>query len=576
MTVMSVRSLVRDKRNKLMGHRLAAVLALAAAVIPLGAAERSPKFEGCTVIGVGRLASADGSVMTSHTDCCSECRIQVVPGRTYPKGAMAPAHWGMVYFGASDDRRALPLGDFGKVIGQVPQVERTFTYFHTGYSQMNERQLAIGESTCSQRTELDVPYIEGLTRQIMTVEQAQVFALERCATAREAVRLIAGLVEKYGFLPSCGGSEALCIADPKELWEMEICSVGPDWTPEGGKPGAIWVARRVPDDQVVVIANHFRTREVDLKNPDMMASPNYMTEAVDRGWYDPKAGKPFIWSEVYCPPAEEGNLSRMWLIYSTVAPNYKAWPRREQTEALGPRKLYENALEGDAFYPFSVKPEKKLSVRDVIGFQRSTFENTVYDMTLDPAWFVAGGGKAAKSPLASPFVGGEWERVLRIRHHRTIAGPAYGMVAQLRSWLPDAVGGIYWFYVDNPFVSAYVPVYAGVTDVSPLYKTYDFAEFSEDSARWAVDFVEKLMLLRWQAAVKDLREARDPLENGFFADQVAVDARAVEMLKKDATDAAAEAAKYLTDLTVSRMEKVVRLFRDLRKKLLTKYSGDIV
>jgi len=145
------------------------------------------------------------------------------------------------------------------------------------------------------------------------------------------------------------------------------------------------------------------------------------------------------------------------------------------------------------------------------------------------------------------------------------------MVAQLRSWLPDAVGGIYWFYVDNPFVSAYVPVYAGVKDVSPLYKTYDFAQFSEDSARWAVDFVEKLMLLRWQSAVKDLREARDPVENGFFADQAAVDAKAQEMLKKDA----AAAAKYLTDLTVARMETIVKMFRELRKKLLTKYSGDI-
>ena len=230
-------------------------------------------------------------------------------------------------------------------------------------------------------------------------------------------------------------------------------------------------------------------------------------------------------------------------------------------------------LGGAAFYPFAVKPERKLSVRDIISFQRSAFENTIYDMTWDPAWMVAGGGgKVEKSPMASPFISGEMERVLRIRHHRTIATQGYGMVAQLRSWVPDAVGGIYWFYVDNPFVSAYVPVYAGVKDVSPLYKAYDFAQFSEDSARWAVDFVEKLMLLKWQAAVKDLREARDPLENGFFADQAAVDAKAQEMLKKDA----AAAAKYLTDLTAARMETIVRMFRELRKKLLTKYTGDVV
>ena len=536
-------------------------------------AAQGAKQEGCTVIGAGRLATADGSVITSHTDCCSECRIQVIPGRTYPKGATAPVHWGMVYFGADDDRHALPLGEFGKVIGQIPQVERTFAYFHTGYSQMNEKQLAIGESTCSQRAELDVAYVEGLTRQIMTVEQAQVFALERCATARDAVKLIGGLVEKYGFLPSCGGSEALCIADPRELWTMEICSVGTEWTPESGQPGAIWVARRVPDDHVVVIANYFRIREVDPKSPDTLASSNYMKEAVDRGWYDPKSGRPFIWQEAYAPPIREGNLSRMWLVTSTLAPNLKPWPKRGLNDPAGPGTLYAQPFEGAAFYPWSFKPEKKVTVQDVIAFQRSTFENTIYDMTQDPAWMVpAGGGRLEKSPMASPYFGAEMEKVLRIRHHRTIATEGYGMVAQLRSWLPNAVGGIYWFYVDNPFVSPYVPVYAGVTDVSPLYKTYDYREFSEDSARWAVDFVEKLMLLRWQPAVKDLREARDPVENGFFAEQAGVDAKAQELLKTGAP----AARKFLTDLTISRMEKVVNLFRDLRKKLLSKYSGDMV
>ncbi len=361
---------------------------------------------------------------------------------------------------------------------------------------------------------------------------------------------------------------------------MEVCGVGTDWTPGSGRPGAIWAARRVGDDQVVVIANHFRIREIDTKSPDMLASSNSMKEAVDRGWYDPKSGKPFVWSEVYSPAIREGSLSRMWLIYSTVAPSYKAWPRRAMREAAGPGTLYAQPIEGDAFYPFSVKPEKKLSVRDVIALQRSTFENTIYDMTLDPAWSVSGGGgKVEKSPMASPFVGSDWEQVLRIRHHRTIAGPAYGMVAQLRSWLPDAVGGVYWFYVDNPFVSAYVPIYAGVTDVAAPYKVYDYAEYSEGSARWAVHFVEKLMLLRWQSAVKDLREARDPVENAFFDEQAAVDAKAAEMIKAGGGGAAkggeSAAAKYLTDLTKERMEKVVKMFRDLRNKLLSKYAKDI-
>jgi dipeptidase len=553
------------------GAAAAAAVAGFLGLAPFDVAAQSSRREACTVIGAGRLATVDGSVITSHTDCCSECRIQVIPGRTYPKGAMAPVHWGMVYFGAEDDRHALPLGDFGKVIGEIPQVERTYAYFHTGYSQMNEKQLAIGESTCLQRSELDVPYVEGITRQIMTVEQAQVFALERCATAREAVKLIGGLVETYGFLPSCGGSEALCIADPRELWTMEICSVGTEWTPASGKPGAIWAARRVPDDHVVVIANYFRIREIDPKSAGTMASPNYRSAAVERGWYDPKSGRPFVWQEAYAPPIEEGMLSRMWLVASTLAPSLKPWPRRAMTDPAGPRTLYAQEIEGAAFYPYSFKPEKKISVQDVMAFQRSAFENTIYDMTLDPAWMVpGGGGRLEKSPMASPYVSPDMEKVLRVRHHRTIAGQGYGMVAQLRSWLPDAVGGIYWFYCDNPKVGPYVPVYAGVSDVSPLYKTYDFREFSEDSARWTYDIIEKLALLRWQPALKDIQAARGPVENDFLTEQASVDAKAVEMLKSDP----AGAAKYLTDLTVSRMEKLVGLYRGLRKTLLSKYTGD--
>jgi dipeptidase len=550
------------------GRNAAVAVAADSIFAPPGPA-KSP--EGCTVIGVGRLATADGSVITSHTDCCSECRIQVIPGRTFKKGETAPVHWGMVYFGRDDDRHALPLGEFGKVIGRIPQVEKTFTYFHTGYSQMNEHQLAIGESTCSQKRELDVTFVEGATRQIMTVEQAQVFALQRCRTAREAVRLIASLMETYGFLPSCGGSEALCIADPKEVWVLEIFSVGPDWEPSGKKPGAIWAARRVPDDHLVVISNYVRIREIDLSDPDFLASSNHIQEAVDRGWYDPHSGRPFVWQEAYAPQIKEGNLSRLWLIYSSVAPSLKAWPRRRINGPTSPFTMYGQDLEGAGFYPFSVKPERKISVRDVIAFQRSAFEGTIYDMAADQAWLVPGPeNKLARSPLATPFASAELKRLLRVASHRTIATQGYGMVAQLRGWLPDPVGGIYWFYVDNPFVSAYVPIYAGARDVAPAYKTYDFAEYSGESARWAVDLVEKLLHLRWQDAVKDLAAARDPVESGFFAGQSEVEAKASALWEKDP----AQAEKFLTDLVISRMNEVVRLYKRLGEVLIAKYSSD--
>jgi len=536
------------------------------------AAQDEPPIEGCTVIGVGKMATVDGCVITSHTDCCSECRVHVVPAKSFRKGSMAPVYWGMVYFGKSDPRAGLPLGNYGQVIGEIPQVEKTYAYFHTGYSQMNEHQLAIGESTCSQRKELDVAFVEGLTPQIMTVEQAQVFALQRCKTAKAAVRLIGELMEKYGFLPSCGGSEALCIADPKELWVMEIFSVGPGWEPESGQPGAIWAARRVPDDHVVVISNYVRIREIDLDNPDFLASKNYMKVAIDHGWYDPKSGKPFIWQEAYAPSIQEGSLSRLWFIYSSIAPSFKDWPRRKLTGPSTPMTLYRQGIEGAAFYPFSVKPDKKLSVQDVIAFQRSANEGTIYDMTADPAWLVPGStGSYTKSPLTTPFPSYDLARLLGINVHRPIATQGYGMVAQLRDWLPAAIGGVYWFYVDNPYVSPYVPIYAGVQEISAPYKTFDIKNFSEDSARWCVDFVEKLMHLRWQSAVKDLRTARDPVEKEFFATQKNIDDKALALYKKDP----AEAKVFLTDLTKKRMDQIVEMYRRLRSLLISKYSNDL-
>jgi len=552
-------------------RRAPAVLAaLALAAFAAAAPRKGP--DGCTVIGAGRLATTDGSIITSHSDCCSECRVLVVPAAVHAQGETAPVHWGMVYFGPQDERAGKPLGDFGTVIGRIPQVERTYAYFHTGYSQMNEHQLAIGESTCSQKAELDVTWVEGVTAQIMTVEQAQVFALERCRTARDAVKLIGALMEEYGFLPSAGGSEALCLADPKELWTMEMFSVGPGWTRASRRPGVIWAARRVPDDHVVAYANYVRIREIDPKSPDVLLSPNWMSEAVERGWYDPKSGRPFIWQEAYAPPITEGSLNRLWLIYSTLAPSLKPWPKRTLGGPSEPGTMASQGIEGAAFYPFSVRPEKKIGVRDVIAFQRSTFEGTVYDMTLDPGWLVPGpDGRMVKSPLASPFAPPDLNRLLRIVSHRPVAREGYGMVAQVRSGRPDAVGGVYWLYLDNPYVSTYVPIYAGTRDVAPAYKTYDIRTFSEDSARWQVDFVEKLLHLRFQDAVKDLRAARDPLEEEFFGRQKAVEDEAAALAAKDA-DAA---AVYLTKLTAERMDRIVHMYKDLRNLLLSKYSGDI-
>jgi dipeptidase len=523
----------------------------------------APGF-GCTDIVVGKNASVDGSVITSHTGAAPECRVHVVPGRRFKKGTMAP-----VYYGLQDVKK--PLHQYGEVIGHIPQAEQTYTYFHSGYSHMNEYQLAIAESTTSQKAELGVERKTG--QQIMTIEQAMVFALQRCRRARQAVELITHLVETYGFLPSCGPeSETLCIADPTEAWVLEVFSVGPDWTPDSGEPGAIWAAQRVADDHVAVVPNWSIIKEIDLGKPDeFMASTNYMQVAIDHNWYDPDSGRPFIWQEAYAPTPREWALSRFWLFFTTVAPNYREWPDKSLEKPFKGYDAYHQYLEPLSVYPFSVKPERKLSVQDVIAFQRSVFAGTIYDMTADVDWLVPDEkGGLCKSPLTTPFPTKDMRELLDITWRRPVSRGGYGMVAQLRSWLPDCIGGVYWFYLDNQYVSTYVPIYAGVREISPLYRTYDPDRFSEDSARWAIDFVDNLLYLKWQEAVKDLKAVRDPLEAGFFKDQAAIDQAALELYQKSPQ----KASQFLTDYTRHSMQQTVTMYKTLRNLLISKYTNN--
>ncbi|MEE9502018.1 MAG: C69 family dipeptidase [Candidatus Aminicenantaceae bacterium] len=526
--------------------------------------ERQVARDACTDIIVGKGASVDGSVITSHTGCCPECRVHIVPAQTFKRGDVAP-----VYYGLQDVKK--PLKEYGRVLGYIPQVEKTYAYFHTGYPQMNEHQLAIGESTLSQRDELKVDISSG--KQIMTIEQAQLFALQRCKTARDAIDLITTLVEKYGFLPSCGPqSEGLCIADPDEAWVLEVFSVGPEWEPESGELGAIWAAQRVPDDHIAIVPNWSIIKEIDLNNTDYFrASKNYMQVAIDHGWYDPSSGKPFVWQEVYSPIPREWALSRFWLFFSTYAPSYEKWPNKKLITPFSSYDAYHQYLEDIAIYPFSVKPDKKLSVQDVIAFQRSIYEGTIYDMTADTDWLVPDGrGGYKKSPLTTPFPTRDMRELLDITWRRMVSRGGYGMVAQLRGWLPAAIGGIYWFYVDNQYTSTYVPIYAGTQEIASSYKTYDPDKFSDDSARWAVDFVDNLLYLRWQETIKDLKNVRDPLEASFFENLESIDQEALALYKTNPE----KAKSFLTEYTLRSMEKTVKMYRELREHLISKYTNN--
>lgn len=509
---------------------------------------------GCMDVMVGKGATVDGSVITSHTVdgwYDSTLNIRVIPGEKFPKGAMVDVYWGLV-------REEM---DQPKKIGEIPQVEQTYTYFHDAYSHANEHQVLIGETTIGQKEELKTFLDENA---IMTIEQLSAFALQRAETARDAIKVMGELGEKYGFLGSCNfEGECLTVTDPNEGWVFEIFSVGVGWDPASGKPGAIWAAQRVPDDEIVCVPNISRIREIDLSQPGyFMASENYMQEAIDRGWYDPDSGEPFIWQEAYTPAVGGWSLSSEWvrirlhLVYSWAAPSME-WDPYKETQS----------------YPFSIKPEKKVSVQDVINLQRSTLTGTVFDMEANPAWLVPGPeGTVVKSPFATPFPGRDLRTLLNIPYHRPAArqGCSFGVVTQARNWLPDAIGGIIWFYFDNPNTSIHVPIYVGVQEIPSSWTTFNRTQFSLEADRWAFMLADDLVNRRYQDAIQDLKAVRDPLQAEFFANQEAVEKKALELYNEDPM----KAKQYLTEYTHEAMAKATKAYWDLNWELIAKYTNN--
>lgn len=518
----------------------------------------------CTIIAVGKKASKDGSVIVSHTDCGDNSRFKVMPGQKFSKGSLAPVYWGL-----QDVRQ--PLDSMGKVIGYIPQVEQTYTYIRSAYSHINEFQLAIGESTMSQREELKIRREE--SKQIITIEQAQIFALERCKTAREALDLITKLLDKFGFLPSCvDESEILAIADPNEVWILEVFSVGPGWEPGKGKPGAIWAAQRLPDDHATLIANWSIIKEINIKDKaNFNASSNYMSEAIERGWYNPASGKPFIWQDVYSPLPREWATSRLWMFYSKYAPGIKDMPDRTLKSPFDTQNPYIQYVEPLSLYPFSCVPAEKISVQDVMAMQRSTFDGTIYDMSKHPAYFVPDGKGGMKySNMATPFPTRNLRELLGITWRRNVARGGYGMVAQLRSWLPNEIGGVYWVYLDNQAVGPYLPVYCGVQQIPESYATFDPDQFDDASAKWTYDEVDNLLYLNWQEGYKIVKAEQSALEEGFFNEMELETAELQAMLIENHE----EALKAITSKVNERAARNVEAYRNLRKTLLTKFTNN--
>lgn len=496
--------------------------------------------EGCTSIMVGKDASFDGSVMTSHT-CDSHRtrgRLDIMPAKTYPEGSTLKT-----VMRTYDDSNAMPMYKYVET-GEIPQVESTYGYINTAYPAMNTKQLAIGESTFGGRESLKSD------KGLLDCQQLNHLMLQRCTTAREAVKLAGEMIEKYGWNDY---GETLTIADTKEAWFIEI--VGPG----KGNVGGIWAAQRVPDGHVSVTANSARIRQIDLDNPDyFMASDNVFQVAQDSGWWSPENGD-FEFCYAYAPEsrASMAGRRREWRVLSLMAPSLNLDANAEN-------------------YPFSVKPDTLVTMEKMVDVFQDYYEGTPYNFVKNITW-VNEDGEHEISPLANPFMPYDMNKIFNInggwdwRGERTIARwyTMYATITQSRSWLPDEVGGIVWLAWDNVATSIYVPLYNSITDVTESFK-YPARKkgYSRESAYWAFNRLGTLTAQRWGDMRHDVTAVWEPMQTEMFMNTDEVDKKALELLKKDK----AEAQKYLTEYGIKWSDKVVDEAWKLGDLLWTKYD----
>ncbi len=514
---------------------LASVLAFLLCLAP------AAPLEACTCITVGRLASADGSVMTSHT--CDSHRtgsdVHVVPGRRHPAGATT-----LLTRRKKDDTG--PMERYGRVpLGPIPQAAETFGYLAPAYACMNEHQVAIGESTFTGREELVSE------KGLIDCETLTRLMLGRARTAREAIRIAGELLAAHGWSDV---GEALTVTDPKEAWHLEIIGPGKE------RVGAVWAAQRIPDDHVSVVANASRIRRIDPDDPDrFMASDNVVSFAVEQGYWKPDSGRPFEFCYAYNPTGRTSfSCSRReWRVFDLLAPGLKLDPNSNN-------------------FPFSVEPEEPVTPKRIMELFRDTFEGTDFDVVKNLN-VADEEGKVTKSPLANPFMPYDMNRLLKTnggwgwRGERCLARwyCMYVHVTQSRERLPGPIGGLVWFGYGNPAMTTFVPIYAGVTDLPEDYKTDGRATgFSRDSAWWAFNRAATLAAHRWGDMRNDVAAVRDPLLDGFFTEQERVEAEALSLFKED-PDAALE---FLTDYTGRCCARTVEAYWALGDLLWTEYD----
>jgi dipeptidase len=494
----------------------------AALVLATALALAAPDTLACTNILVTKGASADGSTMITYAADSHELygELYFTPAGVHPFGSM----------------REIVEWDTGKTLGRIPQVPVTYQVL----GNMNEHQVAVGETTWGGRKELQVP------AGILDYGSLMWIALERGKTAREAIDVITKLTDEFGYASE---GESLSIADPNEAWVMEIIGKGEK------QKGAVWVAMRVPDGMIAGHANQPRVRQFPRNDPkNAVFSKDVVSFAREKGWFTGK-DEEFSFADVYSP-LRGGTLracdARVWSVFRRAAPS------------LNLSSDWILAVPGAKPMPFAVKPDKKLTTKDVMELMRDHFEGTELDMTKDIG---AGPFKAPYRwrPMGFKVDGVEYVNERAISTQQT----GYSFVAQLRSFIPPPVGGVLWFGVDDTYSTVYTPMYASIREVPKSFAvgTADFGAFSWDSAFWVFNFVSNLAYSRYSDMIQDVRRVQGELEGRFLSEQPEIEKTALKL----AADSPAAARDYLTKYSVTSAEGVVARWRKLGEFLLWKY-----
>ncbi len=496
--------------------------------------------DGCTTVTAGNKATADGSVITSHTDDSHRTRswMDIVPAKKYREGATSP-----MYKRVSCDSFLMPAySHIG--IGEIPQAKETYQFLNTAYPSMNQYQLGIGESTFGGREELKSD------KGLIDCQRLCRVMLERCKTARQAIELAGELTAEHGWNDY---GECLTIADKKEVWHLEILGPGK------GKVGSVWAAQRVPDDQVSVNANASRIRKIDLEDPDnFMASENVFDVASRHEWWDKSTDFQFCYA--YAPESRTSFASRRreWRVFDLLAPSLGLDPNAEN-------------------YPFSVKPDQPVTLNDLRDLFSDYYEGTPFDMTKDMV-VTDEEGKSVISPLASPHMPYDMNKLFRInggwgwRGERTIARwyTMYATIIQCRDWLPDEIGGVVWLAQDNVSTSIYIPVYCSVSDLPTSYKTPGRPRgYTTESAWWAFNRLGTLAAQRWGEMRHDVNDVWDQWQEELFDGQASLEKSALEMYANGDLEGLHET---LTKYTLNWGNKVVEKAWNLGDMLWTNYD----